>query len=65
MVKIMTNEVYNNWVKMKKRMEDGGSNFTNNSFYERAFTCVATRKDPGIPGGDAYYQHFLKFFCVA
>ena len=46
-------------------MEDGGSNFTNNSFYERACTCVATRKDPGTPGGDAYYQHFLKFFCVA
>lgn len=61
----MTDETYNNWVKLKEAMEKGGTNYTNNPFYDRACVCVETREDPQIPGYDEYYQHFLKFFCVA
>lgn len=37
-------EEYNNWVKIKKTFEENGT--TDNFYYQRACTIVATRKDP-------------------
>ena len=60
----MEESVYQNWVKLKNKMESLGENHTNSGFYRRACECVETREDPQIPGYDEYYQHFLKFFEI-
>lgn len=60
----MEESVYQNWVKLKNKMEFLGENHTNSGFYRRACICVETREDPEIPGYDEYYQHFLKFFEI-
>ena len=60
----MEESVYQNWVKLKNKMESLGENHTNSEFYRRACKCVETREDPQVPGYDEYYQHYLKFFEI-
>ncbi len=59
----MNHSTYNNWVKIKSTME--AQNMTETKFYNRACTCVQTKVDPIVPGGDEYYEHFLKLLDIA
>lgn len=40
----MDQHTYDNWVKIKKTMEESGN--TNNMFYTRACEIAKSRKDP-------------------
>ena len=60
----MEESVYQNWVKLKNKMESLGENHTNSEFYRRACKCVETREDPGIPGYDEYYYKFLELYNI-
>lgn len=59
----MDDNTFNNWVKIRDAMKSQG--MTETKFYDRACICSETREDPGIPGYDEYYQHFLKILDIA
>lgn len=40
----MDQETYNNWKKIKEKMEERGT--TDNHFYKRAVEIMITKKDP-------------------
>ncbi|MBA60839.1 MAG: hypothetical protein CMJ76_00595 [Planctomycetaceae bacterium] len=54
----MTDEVHQNWIKIKEAME-AQERGLHTDFYKRACTCALRKVDPGIPGYDEYYNHFM------
>ncbi len=54
----MTDEVHQNWIKIKEAME-AQERGLHTEFYQRACTCALRKVDPGIPGYDEYYNYFL------
>ncbi len=58
----MEESVHQNWIKIKAAMEEVGD--TECAFYSRACRCVVTQIDPGVPGYDEYYNHFLNFYNI-
>ena len=59
----MDDNTFNNWVKIKDAMESKG--MIDTKFYDRACSCVTNKIDTNIPGGDNYYQEFLKILDIA
>lgn len=57
----MEESVQQNWIKIKAAMEESGD--TNCAFYHRAIKS-SLGMDPGVPGYDEYYNHFLSFYNI-